>query len=174
MDVFTAAAFLSRFKFTYRKIWNKFGISHIESHAEHSFYVSLLCLYFAEINNLNSSKMLQMTLIHAIPSILVLDFPCFLSKECASVFERNREAILSSISNIFTDPSPVLDLIDEYYKQKSPLSQKVFQLKVLETLLQVKRLHDSNTSLRLESLEKILYSYIIDPKINAFKTRILG
>lgn len=159
---------LSRFKFRYRKIWAEFDISFEESYAEHSMHVALLCLHFMEGRTLQRTQLLRMAILHEIPAIFYPEFSSFYKSSTREDFLANEELIQEKILKIFSNPHDIMDLLEDYYDRGSEESKFIFQIKVLETILQAQRLKKKKNVMQVDELHNKLISLLDDPILLEF------
>ena len=127
-----------------RKGWkNKLALEHVESVADHSYSMTLMAMILSDLQGLDSTKIMKMSLLHDLVESVVGDFtPEEISKAKKHELEnKEMKIILSKLpSNLINKYN---DLWDEFQIQESKESIFVHELDRLEMLYQAKKYLDN-------------------------------
>ena len=121
LDETTLAALAQLFalKRTKRTGWLRAGLAHerCESVADHAFYVTLLCLLFAD-ESLDRATVMEMALLHDLAETVVGDLtPSDCPRE--EKIARERQAMIG-LGGALPDGQRLLDVWERYERQDSP------------------------------------------------------
>jgi putative hydrolase of HD superfamily len=124
-------------KKTERTGWLEVGVYQPESVADHTFRTVLLCLLYADIEALDTLKLVKMGLIHDLPEAVIGDL--LPSQKNAESKEKEENAI-SQILNLLPKKQRenYLAVWNEYKKGKTREAKAVRQLDKIEMALQAK------------------------------------
>lgn len=136
-------------KRTKRSGWIDVGIYQPESVADHTFRTAFLCLIYADINSMNTIKLLRMALIHDLPESITGDL--MPSQKNEKTKENEQNAIIK-ILDLLPEKQKEKYMVDwkEYQEGKTKEAKTVRQLEKIEMALQAKeyeKLGLTNTSL---------------------------
>lgn len=140
-------------KRTPRTGWVDVGIYEPESVADHTFRTAILCMLYADIEGLDTLKMLRLALIHDLPESMVGDLtPTQKNDETKQKEENAIRHILSLL------PAPqketYLDVWNEYQQATTKEAQAVHQLEKIEMAIQAKEYKSFGASNK--SLERFI------------------
>ena len=122
-------------KRTKRTGWVDVGIDQPESVADHSFRTALLCMIYADLQNLDTLKLLRMALLHDLPEAKVGDLmPNEKTEETKQKEETAINQILSLLPEIQRET--FLDVWKEYKEGKTKEAKALRQLDKIEMALQ--------------------------------------
>ncbi len=144
-----------RLKRTPRTGWVETGIKHPESVADHTFRTAILCMIYADMEDLDQQKMLRMALLHDVPEAIIGDLtPSRKTKESK---ERENSAI-KQILNLLPKKQREKYMIDwmEYQEGKTKEAKALIQLEKLEMTLQAKEYEKAKST--DQSLERFIKS----------------
>ncbi|MFZ7136795.1 MAG: HD domain-containing protein [archaeon] len=135
--------------------WVDIGVHAPESVADHTFRTAVLCMLYADLNNLDTSKMLKMALIHDLPEAIIGDL--MPSQKTAQTKKDEKDAICDILSLLAENQRAEYFAIWTEYKQgKTKEAKATRQLDKIEMALQAKeyehRGHDK------KSLERFVKS----------------
>ncbi len=124
-------------KQTERTGWVEAGVYEPESVADHTFRTAIICMLYADIENLDPLKLLRMALIHDIPEAITGDLT---PKQKDKKIEENEENAINQILDLLpTKQKKNYSAIwNEYRKGKTKEAQAVLQLEKIEMALQAK------------------------------------
>jgi len=122
--------------------WKRRGILSPESVAEHSFCVAMLAMVLADIEGLDTLKVVKMSLLHDLAETRLLDLDpkakrYFDKKTRQTAKERVMAEILTSLPQHIR--AEYLQLWEEYEDGVTPESRLVKQVDSLEMLIQAKQ-----------------------------------
>jgi putative hydrolase of HD superfamily len=127
-----------------RKGWkNKLSLENVESVADHSYSMTLMAMTLSDLQGLDSTKIMKMSLLHDLVESVVGDFtPEEISKAKKQELENiEMKNILSKLPNNLVDD--YIDLWSEFQKHESKESIFVHELDRLEMLYQAKKYLDN-------------------------------
>ena len=130
--------------------WIEVGVYQPESVADHTFRTALLCMLYADLEKIDTLKLLRMALIHDLPEALVGDLTP--KKKTENTKQREENAIFN-ISNLLPKlyRETFLEVWNEYQEGKTKEAKAMQQLDKIEMALQAKeydKLGISSKSLR--------------------------
>jgi len=142
-------------KRTQRTGWVDVGVHAPESVADHTFRTAILCMIYADLKNLDTTKMLKMALIHDLPEAVIGDL--MPSQKTAETKKDERDAICDMLSLLpDAQRSEYFAIWTEYQQGKTKEAKAARQLDKIEMALQAKEYekmgHDR------ESLERFVNS----------------
>ncbi|MEJ2272550.1 MAG: HD domain-containing protein [Candidatus Bathyarchaeota archaeon] len=145
--------FSGRLKQIKRTGWLKAGISQSESVADHVYRTAMLSMIFADIESLDTLKILRMSLLHDLPETLIGDLTP--SQKTAKTKEKEEKA-LYQILNFLPEMQLklYLSIWNEYKEGKTIESKLIQQLDKIEMAFQAKEYSNSGTSKK--SLDKFI------------------
>jgi putative hydrolase of HD superfamily len=124
-------------KRTQRTGWLDFGLNHSESVADHTFRTAFLSMVYADIEGLDTLKLLRMALIHDLPEAIIGDLtPTQKTKETKEEEEKAIKQILSLLPTIQREK--YLEVWNEYQKGQTREAKAILQLEKIEMALQAK------------------------------------
>jgi putative hydrolase of HD superfamily len=124
-------------KQTERTGWVEVGVYEPESVAEHMFRTAILCMLYADMEKLDTLKMVRMALIHDIPEAITGDLtPKQKTKQSKEHEETSIQHILGLLPK--EQMENYLAVWNEYQKGKTKEAQAVRQLEKIEMALQAK------------------------------------
>ncbi len=117
--------------------WVDVGVYQPESVADHTFRTTLLCMLYADMEDLDPIKLMRMALIHDLPESIIGDLTPSQKKT------ETREKEENAIHQIFSllpkkQRKDYLDVWKEYNEGKTREAQAVQQLEKIEMALQAK------------------------------------
>ena len=126
-----------RLKLTQRSGWVDVGVYQPESVADHTFRTAFLCMLYADMEVLDSLKLLRMALIHDLPEAIIGDL--MPSQKTAETRE-NEETAMQDILGLLpeTQRENYLAIWNEYQEGKTREARAVRQLEKIEMALQAK------------------------------------
>jgi putative hydrolase of HD superfamily len=130
--------------------WIEVGVYQPESVADHTFRTALLCMLYADLEEIDTLKLLRMALIHDLPEALVGDLT---PKQKTEDTKRSEENAIFEILNLLPNlhRETFLAVWNEYKEGKTKEAKAVQQLDKIEMILQAKeydKLGISSKSLR--------------------------
>ncbi len=128
---------VSELKKTQRKGWKeKVGIERPESVADHSYGVSVMAMVYSDMENLDTTKMLRMALLHDLAEAVTGDFiPGEISRENKKVVESQAmEEILSKLPARLAETYSIL--WKDYLECGSPEAALLHEVDKLEMAVQ--------------------------------------
>jgi len=135
--------------------WVDVRVKDAESVADHTFRTALLCMLYADIENLDALKLLRMALIHDLPEALIGDLTP--SQKTGETRKREEEAakqLLSLLPEKLRDN--YLSVWREYQEGRTREAQAVRQLEKIEMALQANEYRKSGAAEK--SLERFFKS----------------
>ena len=172
LDFFKTVANLKKIS---RQGWiDKLSIDRPESVADHSYSMAMICMVLSDLGNLNSEKIIKMTLLHDLAESEIGDYtPEQLNKEKKNSLED--EAFYKIIKNL---PDVIklqyLEIWQEYQENNSAEAKMVHQIDRLEMALQAKIYEkDGHSKEKLESFFESAEIEITDPKLKELFTKII-
>jgi putative hydrolase of HD superfamily len=121
--------------------WIEVGVYQPESVADHSFRTALLCMLYADMEDLDPLKLLRMALIHDLPEAIIGDL--IPSQKTTETKENEKKAINQILSLL---PKPQMEnylaIWNEYDEGKTREAKAVHQLEKIEMALQAKEYKD--------------------------------
>jgi putative hydrolase of HD superfamily len=149
-------------KRTQRAGWVNIGVYQPESIADHTFRTAFLCMLYADMEGLDSLKLLRMALIHDLPEAVIGDLmPSQKTKETKYDEEKAMHDILALLPEMQSEN--YLDAWNEYQEGETSEAKAVQQLDKLEMVLQAreyKKLGSANEHLKrfIKSAEQVTES----------------
>ena len=124
-------------KQTERTGWVESGIYQPESVADHTFRTAIFCMLYADMENLDSLKMMRMAVIHDLPEAIIGDLTP--SQKTAET-TKNEETSINHILKLLPrkQKETYLTVWKEYQEGKTREAQAVRQLEKIEMALQAK------------------------------------
>jgi len=124
-------------KRTPRAGWVEVGVYQPESVADHTFRTAFLCMLYADMEALDTSKLLRMALIHDLPEAIIGDLTP--SQKTAETKE-NEETAISKILSLLPKKQRerYIAVWNEYQEGKTREAKAVQQLEKIEMALQAK------------------------------------
>lgn len=148
-----------------RKGWvKKARINSCESVAEHTFRVAILSMIFADVFNLNTSKMVKMALIHDLPEAIIGDRTPE-GKDGKVIQERI--AMLSLLNLLKNDKlkEEYIKLWDELALNKSDEAKIVNQIDAFEMAVQAYEYFEKGKGICLEEFVNSAIERIDEPML---------
>ena len=172
LDFFKTAANLKKIS---RQGWiDKLSIDNPESVADHTYSMAIICMAISDLENLNSEKMIKMTLLHDLAESKIGDYtPDQINKKEKTTLED--EAFYEIIKNLpDAIKSEYLEIWQEYQKNYSAEAKLVHQIDKLEMALQSKIYEkDGYSKEKLESFLESAKIEITDTKLKELFTEIV-
>jgi putative hydrolase of HD superfamily len=124
-------------KRTQRAGWVDVGVYQPESVADHTFRTAFLCMLYADIEDLDTLKLLRMALIHDLPEAVIGDL---MPSQKTAETKKNEETAMQQILRLLpeTQKETYLAVWNEYQEGKTKEAQAVRQLEKIEMALQAK------------------------------------
>lgn len=167
--------FVENLKNIPRQGWlDKLEIKNPESVADHCFSLTVMAMVFSDLQNLDTKKVLKMSLLHDLAESTTGDYtPEKISKkEKAGIEKKEIEKILSKLpKDLFLK---YLDIWDEYYQNETLESRLVHQLDKLEMAFQALVYEKQGHS--REKIKPFIDSAIsetTDPQLSDFLNKLL-
>ena len=171
-DFFHSAANLKNIS---RQGWiDKLAIDNPESVADHTFSMAVIGMIIADLENLNSEKILKMILLHDLAESKIGDIvPDKMSLEEKQKLENSAfDEIIKTLPESLT--SNYVEIWNEYQENNSDESEVVHQIDKLEMALQAKIYQSQGHSKdRLETFFESANSSITHPKLKELFTKII-
>jgi putative hydrolase of HD superfamily len=124
-------------KRTQRTGWVDIGVCAPESVADHTFRMAILCMLYADRNNLDTSKMLKMALIHDLPEAIIGDL--MPSQKNAKTKKDEKDAICEILSLLpEKQKAEYYAIWTEYQQGETKEAKAARQLDKIEMTLQAK------------------------------------
>ncbi len=129
--------FTGRLKKIKRTGWKKVGLSNPESVADHTYRTAMLSMIFADIESLDTLKILRMSLLHDLPEAIIGDLTP--SQKTAKTKEKEEKTICKILKLLPERQFKLYYLIWKEYKEGKTLEAKlIHQLDKIEMALQAK------------------------------------
>jgi putative hydrolase of HD superfamily len=142
-------------KQTERTGWVEVGVYQPESVADHTFRTAFLCMLYADMEALDSLKLMRMALIHDLPEAVIGDLtPPHKTAETKEKEEAAMNQILSLLPK--KQRENYLAVWREYQEGKTREAKAVRQLDKIEMALQAKEYEKMGTASK--SLERFIKS----------------
>jgi putative hydrolase of HD superfamily len=142
-------------KRTQRRGWVEVGVYQPESVADHTFRTAILCMLYADMEGLDSQKLLQMALIHDLPEAIIGDL--MPSEKTVEIKEKEETQIKQILNLLPAEPRErYLTVWNEYQEGKTREAQAVHQLEKIEMALQAKEYQKAGSTSK--SLERFIKS----------------
>ena len=117
--------------------WVDIGVCAPESVADHTFRMAILCMLYADRNNLDTSKMLKMALIHDLPEAIIGDL--MPSQKNAKTKKDEKDAICEILSLLpEKQKAEYYAIWTEYQQGETKEAKAARQLDKIEMTLQAK------------------------------------
>jgi putative hydrolase of HD superfamily len=135
--------------------WVEVGVYQPESVADHTFRTAIFCMLYADMESLDSLKLLRMALIHDLPEAIIGDFTP--SEKTAETKEKE-ETEMKQILNLLPleQRERYITVWNEYQEGKTREAQAVRQLEKIEMALQAKEYQKAGSTSK--SLERFIKS----------------
>ena len=142
-------------KRTQRTGWIEVGIYRPESVADHSFRTAFLCMLYADMEALDTLKLLRMALIHDIPEAIIGDL---MPSQKTAETKKNEETAIQQILSLLPEEQRenYLAVWSEYQEGKTKEAKAVRQLEKIEMALQAKEYEKFGSASK--SLERFIMS----------------
>ena len=142
-------------KRTSRAGWVEVGIYQPESVADHTFRTAILCMLYADMEDLDPLKLLRMALIHDLPEAVIGDLT---PSEKTEETEEKEETAISHILNLLPtrQRERYIAAWNEFQEGKTREAQAVRQLEKIEMALQAKEYEKAGSASK--SLERFIKS----------------
>jgi putative hydrolases of HD superfamily len=142
-------------KRTQRTGWVDVGVYQPESVADHTFRTAFLCMLYADMEDLDSLKLLKMALIHDLPEAIIGDL---MPSQKTAETKENEETAINQILSLLpeTQRENYLEVWREYQEGKTREAKAVRQLEKIEMALQAKEYQKSGSASK--SLERFIKS----------------
>jgi putative hydrolases of HD superfamily len=132
-------------KRTQRTGWVDVGVYQPESVADHTFRTAVLSMLYADLEGLDTLKMLRMALIHDLPEAMIGDL--MPSQKNAQTKQREKAAIHDILGLLpLMEKENYLAVWNEYQEGKTKEAKAVRQLDKIEMALQAKEYEKMGTS----------------------------
>jgi putative hydrolase of HD superfamily len=124
-------------KQTERTGWGEVGVYQPESVADHTFRTAVLCMLYADMENLDPLKLMRMALIHDLPEAIIGDLT---PKQKTAETEESEETSMSRILGLLPrkQRENYLAVWNEYQEGKTKEAEAVRQLEKIEMAMQAK------------------------------------
>lgn len=155
---------IGKLKTIKRTGWVRHGISNPESVADHSFRTAFIAMLLGDVLNLDTLKLLKMSLIHDIAEAVTGD----ISPYCGISVEKKRikeEKALRQLVNNLPNGNEYIDLWLEYEQQKSPEAKALRNIDKLEMAIQAKEYQQVFTETDLSEFISSARRHIHIPEI---------
>ncbi len=117
--------------------WIEVGVYQPESVADHTFRTTLLCMLYADLEKIDTLKLLRMAMIHDLPEALVGDLTP--KQKTEETIQREENAIFEILSLLpKLHRETFLAVWNEYQEGKTKEAKAVKQLDKIEMILQAK------------------------------------
>jgi putative hydrolase of HD superfamily len=142
-------------KRTSRTGWVNIGVYQPESVADHTFRTAIFCMLYADLEGLDSLKLVWMALIHDLPEAVIGDL--MPSEKTAETKEKEKTA-MKQILNLLPPElrERYITVWNEYQEGKTREAQAVRQLEKIEMALQAKEYQKAGST--SQSLERFIKS----------------
>ena len=125
--------------------WVEVGVYQPESVADHTFRTAFLCMLYADMEALDTLKLVRMALIHDLPEAVIGDLTP--SKKTAETKEKEENAIIQILSLLPKKRREnYLAVWKEYQEGKTREAKAVRQLEKIEMALQAKEYEKMGTA----------------------------
>lgn len=165
--------FTGRLKQIKRTGWIEAGLTQSESVADHTYRTTILSMILADIESLDTLKILRMSLLHDLPEAIIGDLtPLQKTKETKEKEEDAMYQILDTIPEI--QMKLYLSTWNEYKEGKTKEAKLVQQIDKIEMALQAKEY--SNFCSPKNSLDKFIKTAketTYWPELKRFLTKLL-
>jgi len=142
-------------KQTERTGWVEVGVYQPESVADHTFRTALLCMLYADMEDLDPLKLVRMALIHDLPEAVIGDLTP--PQKTAETREKEETAISQMLSLLpKKQREHYLAVWKEYQEGETREAKAVRQLEKIEMALQAKEYEKLGTESK--SLERFIKS----------------
>jgi len=142
-------------KRTPRTGWVEVDVSQPESVADHTFRTAILCMLYADIESLNSLKLLRMALIHDLPEAVIGDLTPIEKTEATK--EREEKSIKQILGLLpMEQRERYITVWIEYQEGLTREAQALRQLEKIEMALQAKEYQKAGST--SQSLERFIKS----------------
>lgn len=176
IDLYNLTKFLQftgRLKRIKRTGWIKTGLLQSESVADHTYRTAMLSMIFADIESLDTLKILRMSLLHDLPEAIIGDLTP--SQKTAKTKELEKKA-MHQILNFLPEMQLklYLSLWDEYKEGKTKESKLFQQLDKIEMALQAKEYKNFNSPKKsLDKFIKTAKETTYWPELKRFLSKLL-
>ena len=161
-------------KTTQRSGWqSKLNLSDSESVAEHTYMMSVMAMVLSDIKNLNTEKIIKMSLLHDWAESKIGDFmPEQIGYDKKSELENYAMSeILESLPQKIQDDYQ--NIWDEFLSRETPESKLVYELDKLEMALQAKIYEKDVDPEKVKPFIISAVEQIIDPDVKKVLMDIL-
>ena len=153
--------------------WIEVGVYQPESVADHTFRTALLCMLYADLEKIDTLKLLRMALIHDLPEAFIGDLT---PKQKTEKTPQREENAIFDILNLLPklNRETFLAVWNEYQEGKTKEAKAVQQLDKIEMTLQAKEYDKLGfSSNRLKRLIKSAQETISWPELKRMLSCIL-
>ena len=132
-------------KRTQRTGWVDVGVYQPESVADHTFRTAVLCMLYADVQGLDTLKILRMALIHDLPEAMIGDL---MPSQKNAQTKQNEKNVIHGILGLLPvmEKENYLAVWNEYQEGKTKESKAVRQLDKIEMALQAKEYEKMGTA----------------------------
>ncbi|XP_015185271.1 PREDICTED: HD domain-containing protein 2 [Polistes dominula] len=165
---------VGRLKHMKRTGWVKKNIPDPETIAGHMYRMAILSLLIDSKDNLDTSKILQMTLIHDLAECIVGDITPYCGVTPEEKHKRE-DVAMEEICQLLGDKGPtILQMFREYERQESPEAQYVKDLDRLDLIMQAYEYEKrDNIPGQLQEFFTSSVDKIKNPFVNKIATEII-
>jgi putative hydrolase of HD superfamily len=144
-------------KRTQRAGWVDVGVYQPESIADHSFRTAFLCMLYADMESLDTLKLLSMALIHDLPEAIIGDL---MPSQKTAETKQNEETAIHQILTLLpeTQRENYLAVWNEYQEGKTREAKAVQQLDKIEMAMQAKEYEKLGSSSKNKNLKRFVKS----------------
>jgi putative hydrolase of HD superfamily len=160
-------------KRTKRTGWVDIGVKQPESVADHSFRTAFLCMIYADLENLDTLKLLRMAIIHDLPEAVIGDL---MPKQKNAETKQKEAAAIQDILNLLpkVQRETFLEVWKEYKEGESREAKAMKQLDKVEMALQAAEYEKLGTpSKSLERFFKSAKGEVFWPELERLLSCIL-
>ncbi|MBW2997153.1 HD domain-containing protein [Candidatus Woesearchaeota archaeon] len=171
MDLVRFFEIASELKRVKRTGWIKRGVRDVESVADHTFMVTLLCMTMPQ-TGIDKEKAMKLAIVHDVAEVVTGDVVS--TDKCTEIgevtkkerMETERKAMKKVLSGLDDSiAKEIMGLWEEYTEGKTPEAIFVSDMDVAETMLQALEYHKKG------NYEKPLDSFWEEKKINLIKNK---
>jgi putative hydrolase of HD superfamily len=153
--------------------WIKAGVYTAESVADHSLRTVILCMLYADIQELDTLKLIKMAIIHDLPEAILGDLIPIQKSEKTKKREKD---VIQKIFCLLPDlqRENYLAVWNEYQEGKTKEAKALNQLDKIEMALQAKEYHELGILNKgLKDFIQSAKDAIVWPDLNRFLSKIL-
>jgi 5'-deoxynucleotidase YfbR-like HD superfamily hydrolase len=161
MELFHA---IYKLKITKRSGWVRCGIRSSESVADHIMRTAFIAMNIGDSLNLNTEKMLKMSLLHDLAEIITGDITPYDTEDIQDKRNKERAAIVKLLAEI-PNGQEYISLWNEYDKQLSSEAKLIRNIDKLEMSIQALEYQREYPSLDLNEFINDSKQYIDNPKV---------